>query len=204
MRNKQRKAAKKEQQKKAAKEEEEKKKEANKPKTENEPDVPRLETLDPEKLARVGVAESRFWGVVVVVCLAASWSEYNQLTSHFLLFPPPSNFPQPSDALEMACHFLRPLQTFAAREIETHLLAFEVFVRRDKILLMLQSIKRAHDLDPHHPVLHFQKSLFIRKCKHHNVIMHRTLYPRLTRLTHGWKVCRCYLPKVGLSVVILE
>jgi len=121
MRNKQRKAAKKEQQKKAAKEEEEKKKEANKPKTENEPDVPRLETLEPEKLAR------------------------------------------PTDALEMACHFLRPLQTFAAGEIETHLLAFEVFVRRDKILLMLQSIKRAHDLDPHHPVLHFQKSLFVRK-----------------------------------------
>ena len=53
MRNKQRKAAKKEQQKKAAKEEEEKKKEANKPKTENEADVPRLETLEPEKLARV-------------------------------------------------------------------------------------------------------------------------------------------------------
>ena len=89
-RNKQRKAAKKEQQKKAAKEEEEKKKEANKPKTENEPDVPRLETLDPEKLARVGVAKSRLWGVVVVVCLAASWSEYNQLTSHFLPF---SEFP---------------------------------------------------------------------------------------------------------------
>ena len=75
-----------------------------------------------------------------------------------------SSFSQPTDALEMACHFLRPLQTFASREIETHLLAFEVFVRRDKILLMLQSIKRAHDLDPHHPVLHFQKSLFIRKC----------------------------------------
>jgi len=121
LRNKQRKAAKKEQQKKAAKEEEEKKKEANKPKTESEPDVPRLESLEPEKLAR------------------------------------------PSDPLEMACHFLRPLQTFAAQEIETHLLAFEVFVRRDKILLMLQSIKRAHDLDPHHPVLHFQKALFIRK-----------------------------------------
>jgi len=121
LRNKQRKAAKKEQQKKAAKEEEEKKKEANKPKTENEPDVPRLENLEPEKLAR------------------------------------------PSDPLEMARHFLRPLQTFAASEIMTHLFAFEVFVRRDKILLMLQSIKRAHDLDPHHPVLHFQKALFIRK-----------------------------------------
>ena len=34
-----------------------KKKEANKPKTENEPDVPRLETLEPEKLARVRVGE---------------------------------------------------------------------------------------------------------------------------------------------------
>ena len=55
LRNKQRKAAKKEQLKKAAKEEEEKKKEANKPKTESEPDVPRLETLEPEKLARVCV-----------------------------------------------------------------------------------------------------------------------------------------------------
>ena len=59
LRNKQRKAAKKEQLKKAAKEEEEKKKEANKPKTESEPDVPRLETLEPEKLARVCVPSAK-------------------------------------------------------------------------------------------------------------------------------------------------
>lgn len=59
-----------------------------------------------------------------------------------------------SDPLDQALKFLRPLQNLASNRIETHLLAYEVFIRRSKLLLMLQSVKRAHAIDPNHPHLH--------------------------------------------------
>ncbi|XP_020618730.1 N-alpha-acetyltransferase 15, NatA auxiliary subunit-like isoform X1 [Orbicella faveolata] len=59
-----------------------------------------------------------------------------------------------SDPLEQALKFLRPLQNLASNRIETHLLAYEVFIRKCKLLLMLQSVKRAHAINPNHPKLH--------------------------------------------------
>lgn len=59
-----------------------------------------------------------------------------------------------SDPLDQALRFLRPLQNLASNRIETHLLAYEVFSRKSKRLLMLQSVKRAHTIDPNHPTLH--------------------------------------------------
>lgn len=56
--------------------------------------------------------------------------------------------------LEQAVYFLKPLQQLAKDRIDTHLLAFEIYFRKDKLLLMLQSVKRAHSLDPEHPKLH--------------------------------------------------
>lgn len=58
------------------------------------------------------------------------------------------------DPLNQAIRFLRPLQSLASERIETHLLAFEIYIRKDKLLLMLQSIKRAWLIDPHHPKLY--------------------------------------------------
>ncbi|KAG5890003.1 hypothetical protein JTB14_032626 [Gonioctena quinquepunctata] len=58
------------------------------------------------------------------------------------------------DKLARAIKFLQPLQTLAKDRIETHLMAFEVYYRKKKALLMLQSLKRAHKVDPKNPKLH--------------------------------------------------
>ncbi|KAI8507711.1 N-alpha-acetyltransferase 15, NatA auxiliary subunit [Branchiostoma belcheri] len=50
--------------------------------------------------------------------------------------------------------FLKPIQMFAHERIETHLLAFEVYYRRGKLLLMLQAVKRAVALDSNNAWLH--------------------------------------------------
>lgn len=58
------------------------------------------------------------------------------------------------DPLDQAVKFLQPLQTLASRRIQTHLMAFEIYYRKGKPLLMLQSIRRAHKTEPDHPLLH--------------------------------------------------
>nr|XP_023023297.1 N-alpha-acetyltransferase 16, NatA auxiliary subunit-like [Leptinotarsa decemlineata] len=58
------------------------------------------------------------------------------------------------DPLEQAIRFLQPLQTLAKDRIETHLMAFELYYRKKRVLLMLQSLKRAHQVDPKHPKVH--------------------------------------------------
>lgn len=47
-----------------------------------------------------------------------------------------------------------PLKNLVRNKIETHLLAFEIYFRKEKYLLMLQSIKRAVAIEPSHPWLH--------------------------------------------------
>lgn len=87
---------------------------------------------------------------------------------------------QVDDPLEQAIKFLQPLQSFARDRIETHLMAFEVYYRKrkkltldiamflllffftEKILLMLQSMKRAHQVDPDHPKLHRCRIRFLQ------------------------------------------
>lgn len=66
----------------------------------------------------------------------------------------PDKLARPEDALEKAIEFLRPLQTLAKDRIETHLMAFEIYFRKQKPLLMLQSLKRAWRLDENDARLH--------------------------------------------------
>ncbi|XP_071447544.1 N-alpha-acetyltransferase 15, NatA auxiliary subunit [Hetaerina americana] len=63
--------------------------------------------------------------------------------------------------LEQAIKFLKPLQALGAGNIETHLMAFEIYYRKERPLLMMQSIKKAHSLEPENPQLH---SCVIRFC----------------------------------------
>uniref|UniRef100_A0A8C2WJU4 N-alpha-acetyltransferase 15, NatA auxiliary subunit n=1 Tax=Cyclopterus lumpus TaxID=8103 RepID=A0A8C2WJU4_CYCLU len=56
--------------------------------------------------------------------------------------------------LEEAVKFLIPLKHLVKDKIDTHLLAFEIYFRKEKYLLMLQSVKRALAIDPDHPWLH--------------------------------------------------
>ncbi|KAJ8922616.1 hypothetical protein NQ315_007648, partial [Exocentrus adspersus] len=66
----------------------------------------------------------------------------------------PDKLARVDDPLEQAIKFLQPLQTLAKDRIETHLMAFGVYYRKKKVLLMLQSLKRAHKVDPKNPKLH--------------------------------------------------
>lgn len=74
----------------------------------------------------------------------------------------PCTLEHPKDPLEKAIRFLRPLMTLATGKIETHLLAFEVYRRKDKILLMLKSVKRASKLNPHHQKFKDQFAEFLK------------------------------------------
>lgn len=66
----------------------------------------------------------------------------------------PEKLAKVTDPLEQAIKFLKPLQTLSADRLETHLLAFEIYRRKGKLLLMLQSVKRAYAVDPDYPELH--------------------------------------------------
>ncbi|XP_026490356.1 N-alpha-acetyltransferase 15, NatA auxiliary subunit [Vanessa tameamea] len=66
----------------------------------------------------------------------------------------PDKLARAEDPLEQALKFLQPLRTLAADRIDTHLMAFEIYFRKEKPLLMLQSIKRAWRLDSQNEHLH--------------------------------------------------
>lgn len=65
----------------------------------------------------------------------------------------PEKLARVEDPLEQALKFLQPLRILAADRIETHLMAFEIYFRKEKPLLMLQCIKRAWRLDSDNPEL---------------------------------------------------
>lgn len=67
----------------------------------------------------------------------------------------PDKLARPDDPLEKGIEFLKPLQLLAKDCIETHLLAFEIYYRKNKLLLMLQSIKRARCIDAANARLHW-------------------------------------------------
>lgn len=60
----------------------------------------------------------------------------------------PEKLERPEDPLEEATRFLTPLLMLSPDNINTHLLAFEIYFRRGKTLLMLRAIKQALTLDP--------------------------------------------------------
>ncbi|XP_065201361.1 N-alpha-acetyltransferase 15, NatA auxiliary subunit [Planococcus citri] len=66
----------------------------------------------------------------------------------------PEKLERVDNPLDQAIKFLKPLQQLASERIETHLMAFEIYYRKDKPLLMLQSIKRAFRLDSSNAELH--------------------------------------------------
>lgn len=66
----------------------------------------------------------------------------------------PDKLARVEDPLDQAIKFLQPLQDLASKNIETHLMAFEIYYRKGKLLLMLQSIKRAFRLEPDNCELH--------------------------------------------------
>ncbi|XP_069061436.1 N-alpha-acetyltransferase 16, NatA auxiliary subunit isoform X2 [Pleurodeles waltl] len=66
----------------------------------------------------------------------------------------PEKLERVEDPLEESIKFLMPLKSLVANNIDTHLLAFEIYFRKGKFLLMLQSVKRAFPIDRNNPWLH--------------------------------------------------
>ncbi|XP_064480526.1 N-alpha-acetyltransferase 15, NatA auxiliary subunit-like [Ornithodoros turicata] len=66
----------------------------------------------------------------------------------------PDRLARVENPLEQAIQFLRPLQQLSPERLDTHLLAFEIYHRKGRPLLMLQSLKRAFRLQPSCPRLH--------------------------------------------------
>ncbi|XP_036310679.1 N-alpha-acetyltransferase 16, NatA auxiliary subunit isoform X14 [Pipistrellus kuhlii] len=66
----------------------------------------------------------------------------------------PEKLERIENPLEEAIKFLTPLKNLVAGNIDTHLLAFEIYFRKGKFLLMLQSVKRAFAIDSNNPWLH--------------------------------------------------
>ncbi|KAM4860208.1 N-alpha-acetyltransferase 16, NatA auxiliary subunit isoform 2-T2 [Thomomys bottae] len=66
----------------------------------------------------------------------------------------PEKLERVENPLEEALKFLIPLKNLVADNIDTHLLAFEIYFRKGKFLLMLQSIKRAFAINSNNPWLH--------------------------------------------------
>ncbi|GAQ88611.1 N-terminal acetyltransferase [Klebsormidium nitens] len=61
---------------------------------------------------------------------------------------------QVEDPLSESVQYLQLLQQHAAQAIETHLLAFELYIRKKKLLLALQAVKRLVSIDVTHPDVH--------------------------------------------------
>uniref|UniRef100_A0A8C5AKK8 N-alpha-acetyltransferase 15, NatA auxiliary subunit-like n=1 Tax=Gadus morhua TaxID=8049 RepID=A0A8C5AKK8_GADMO len=66
----------------------------------------------------------------------------------------PDKLAKVENPLEEAVKFLTPLKHLVRDKIDTHLLAFEIYFRKEKYLLMLQSVKRAVAIDRDNPWLH--------------------------------------------------
>ncbi|KAG0201400.1 N-alpha-acetyltransferase 16, NatA auxiliary subunit [Mortierella sp. GBA30] len=60
------------------------------------------------------------------------------------------------DPLNEALKFLKPLQELAAERIETHLMGFEIYIRKNKLLLALKSLLKSVQLDSNNATLHEQ------------------------------------------------
>ena len=119
LRNKQRKQRRKaELERQQAAQAQEKKEQHNKSRQQTDPDLeqPTLDELIPEKLERVSVNPT-------------SWLS-PRYTTERLIFDNWMIIFQVEDPLEQAIKFLQPLQDLASDRIETHLMAFEIYIRK--------------------------------------------------------------------------
>ena len=77
--------------------------------------------------------------------------------------------------LDEALKYLKSLTLLAPSRIESHLLAFEVYIRKGKMLLTLRSLKRAQAVDATHPDVHRAQVRCLLKVKE----MEATLNPKV-------------------------
>uniref|UniRef100_A0A5F9C7F0 N-alpha-acetyltransferase 16, NatA auxiliary subunit n=1 Tax=Oryctolagus cuniculus TaxID=9986 RepID=A0A5F9C7F0_RABIT len=80
----------------------------------------------------------------------------------------PEKLERVENPLEEAIKFLIPLKNLVADNINTHLLAFEIYFRKGKFLLMLQSVKRAFAINSNNPWLHECLIRFSKSVSNHS------------------------------------
>ncbi|XP_062050100.1 N-alpha-acetyltransferase 16, NatA auxiliary subunit isoform X3 [Lepus europaeus] len=80
----------------------------------------------------------------------------------------PEKLERVENPLEEAIKFLIPLKNLVADNINTHLLAFEIYFRKGKFLLMLQSVKRAFAINSNNPWLHECLIKFSKSVSNHS------------------------------------
>uniref|UniRef100_A0ABI7YGL8 N-alpha-acetyltransferase 16, NatA auxiliary subunit n=1 Tax=Felis catus TaxID=9685 RepID=A0ABI7YGL8_FELCA len=80
----------------------------------------------------------------------------------------PEKLERIENPLEEAIKFLIPLKNLVADNIDTHLLAFEIYFRKGKFLLMLQSVKRAFAINSNNPWLHECLIKFSKSVSNHS------------------------------------
>ncbi|XP_014645437.1 PREDICTED: N-alpha-acetyltransferase 16, NatA auxiliary subunit isoform X4 [Ceratotherium simum simum] len=80
----------------------------------------------------------------------------------------PEKLERTENPLEEAIKFLIPLKNLVADNIDTHLLAFEIYFRKGKFLLMLQSVKRAFAINSNNPWLHECLIKFSKSVSNHS------------------------------------
>ena len=74
----------------------------------------------------------------------------------------PEKLERTEDPLSKAIDFLKPLQMLSQGLIETHLLTFEIYYRKNKVLIMLKALKKAYSIDPNSAALHMCVFKFIK------------------------------------------
>ncbi|KAG9289032.1 hypothetical protein G9A89_015581 [Geosiphon pyriformis] len=74
--------------------------------------------------------------------------------------PDGEKFVKTLDPLVDALKFLRPLQELASKKIETHLMSFDIYLRKKKYLLALRSLLRAQQIEKNNPILHKNMIMF--------------------------------------------
>ncbi|CEF66695.1 N-alpha-acetyltransferase 16, NatA auxiliary subunit [Strongyloides ratti] len=74
----------------------------------------------------------------------------------------PDVLANPEDPLEEASRFAFSIINYHGKSVEAATLAFEVYLRKDKPLLMLQALKKAFDLNPNSGLLHIASLKFLK------------------------------------------
>lgn len=97
--------------------------------------------------------------------------------------------------LEAAIKFLIPLQNLSHNLVETHILAYEIYSRKGRVLLMLQSIKRGYAVDSTCAALHTCLVRF-----HCHVTQHRADYSHTVNTVLNTEMHKLYKDKTTYTL----
>lgn len=79
--------------------------------------------------------QPQFWSSILICVFLIFQDDLDNQPAEDL---DPSKLERTEDPLGEAIHFLKPLQALSPNRIQTHLMAFEIYFRKGKPLLMLQ------------------------------------------------------------------